>query len=189
MRPVDVAEIKNLADYELERERWRPQVMRLKDRRRVGVGGHLTFLFENRDTVRYQIQEMIRSERIVKPGEIAREVEVYNELIPGDGELSASLFIEYETQAERDVRLKELVGLEDHVWLVVGELSRVKAAFDSRQISTSRISSVQYLKFRLAPEHVARFASGASILIDHPAYAAERSLTPSELAELSSDLM
>ncbi len=102
MRPVTVAEIKNLAAYELEREHWRPWVMALKEKRRVRVGDHLTFLFENHETVRYQIQEMIRIERIVKPAEIAHEVETYNELIPGAGELSATLLIEYETPAERD---------------------------------------------------------------------------------------
>jgi hypothetical protein len=132
MQPVLVSEIKNLAEYELERDDWRPLVMALKDRRRVRVGGHLTFLFENHDTVRYQIQEMIRIERIVKPAEIAREVETYNELIPAKGELSASLLIEYETPSERDLRLRKLVGLENHIWLAVGDLPRAMAIFDNR---------------------------------------------------------
>ncbi len=117
MRPIAVSEIKNLVEYELERETWRPQVMALKDRRRIRVGDHLTFLFENRDTVRYQIQEMLRIERIVKPAEVAHEVETYNELIPAAGELSACLLIEYESPEERDIRLRELLGLEDHIWI------------------------------------------------------------------------
>ena len=71
MQTLDISEIKNIADYELERHQWRPVVMALKDRRRIRVGDHLTFLFENRETVRYQIQEMMRIERIVKPQEIA----------------------------------------------------------------------------------------------------------------------
>ncbi len=188
MRPVAVSEIMNLAEYELEREHWRPVVMALKDRRRVRVGGHLTFLFENHDTVRYQIQEMIRIERIVKPEEIAHEVGTYNELVPGKNELSASLLIEYETPAERDVKLRELVGLENHIWLAVGGLPRVQAVFDGRQIATDRISSVQYLKFRLPAEQAARFPQGASIVVDHPRYMAEHPLTARELAELSQDL-
>ncbi len=117
MQPVLVSEIKNLAEYELERDDWRPLVMALKDRRRVRVGGHLTFLFENHDTVRYQIQEMIRIERIVKAAEIAHEVETYNELIPAKGELSASLLVEYETPAERedtDPGAQQVAGHEDH---------------------------------------------------------------------------
>jgi hypothetical protein len=188
MQPVSVSEIKNLAEYELERETWRPQVMALKDRRRVRVGGHLTFLFENHDTVRYQIQEMIRIERIVNPAEIAHEVDTYNELIPAKGELSASLLIEYETPAERDQRLRELLGLENHIWLVVQGLPPVGASFDPRQISTDRISSVQYLKFKLSPEHVARFQQGAKLVVDHPSYRAERPLSSAELSELSGDL-
>ena len=188
MQPVLVSEIKNLAEYELEREHWRPVVIALKDRRRVRVGGHLTFLFENHDTVRYQIQEMIRIERIVKPAEIAHEVETYNELIPAAGELCASLLVEYEEPAERDVRLRELVGLENHIWLAVGDLTRAKASFDNRQTSTQRISSVQYVKFRLTPEQVAHFPQGARIVVDHPHYAAERALTAAEVAELAGDL-
>jgi hypothetical protein len=183
MRPVDVSEIKNLVEYELERETWRPQVMALKGRRRIRVGDHLTFLFENRDTVRYQIQEMLRIERIVKPAEVAHEVETYNELIPAAGELSACLLIEYETAEERDVGLRELLGLEDHIWP-----GAAKARFDDRQISTGRISAVQYLKFPLTPEQAAQFPSGAKLIVDHPHYQAERVLSPLELAELSSDL-
>ena len=89
MRPIELSEIKNIADYELIRPALRPRMIALKDRRRISVGDHLTFLFENRETVLYQIQEMMRIERIVKPEEVAHEVATYNELIPGDGELSA----------------------------------------------------------------------------------------------------
>jgi hypothetical protein len=189
MRPVTVAEIKNLAEYELEREHWRPQVLALKEKRRVRVGDHLTFLFENHDTVRYQIQEMIRIERIVKPAEIAHEVETYNELIPGAGELSATLLIEYETPAERDLRLREMLGLEEHVWLVIGHLPPVKARFDTRQMSASRLSSVQYLKFSLTLAQAAQFPGGARIIVDHPHYHADCALNLAELKELTSDLV
>jgi hypothetical protein len=188
MQPVAISEIGNLAEYELERERWRPVVMALKDRRRIRVGDHLTFLFENRDTVRYQIQEMLRIERIAKPHEVAHEVETYNELIPGSGELSASLLIEYETAEERAVRLRELLGLEKHVWLVVEGLPPAPVRFDDRQISTDRISSVQYVKFSLTPAQAAGFPRGAALVVDHPHYRAERPLSPAELAELSADL-
>ena len=75
MTPVSIDEITSIAQYEVERETYRPKVMAIKDRRRIRVGNHLTFLFENRDTVRYQIQEMLRIERIVKPHDIQHEVE------------------------------------------------------------------------------------------------------------------
>jgi hypothetical protein len=161
--------------------------MALKERRRVRVGDHLTFLFENHDTVRYQIQEMIRIERIVKPDEIAHEVKTYNELIPAKGELCASLLIEYETPAERDIRLRELIGLEDHIWLVTGDLPGAKAVFDARQISTDRISSVQYVKFHFTSEQVSQFPRGAKFVVDHPKYRVERALTAAELSELAQD--
>lgn len=186
MQPVDISEIKNIADYEAERETLRPRMMALKDRRRVRLGDHLTFLFENRETVRYQIQEMMRIERIVKPEDIAHEVKTYNELIPARGQLSASLLIEYETPEERAVKLRELLGLEHHIWLeVAGE--RTRASFDPRQIATDRISSVQYVKFDLSEFQRAHWREGASIVCDHPAYQAERKLTPEELAELEKD--
>jgi len=188
MQTVKLEEIKNIADYEVEREAWRPQVMALKDRRRVRVGGHLTFLFENRDTVRYQIQEMVRIERIARTEDIAREVETYNELIPGPGQLSASLLIEYATPEERDLHLRKLLGIEKHVWLVVGDTAPAPALFDTRQISTDRVSAVQYIKFQLSPEQVARFPQGAAIRVDHPHYTFERELTAAELAELAGDL-
>jgi hypothetical protein len=187
MRPVDPAEIRNIAEYERERPAWRPQVMALKERRRIRVGEHLTFLFENRETVRYQIQEMMRIERIVEPEAIRHEVDTYNELIPAPGELSASLLIEYAAAQERDVRLRELLGLEDHVWLEAGGRTRAKARFDTRQLSTSRISAVQYVKFPLTPEMRAHWRFGARIVIDHPCYTAAQELTPDQVEELARD--
>jgi hypothetical protein len=146
------------------------------------------FFFENRETVRYQVQEMMRIERIVNPEAIRHELETYNELIPGTHGLSASLLVEYETPEERKVRLHELLGLEDHVWLVVDGAEPVKARFDTRQISTDRISSVQYIKFDLGPDRAAGWKQGARIVVDHPAYRAETILTSQQLEELGTDL-
>jgi hypothetical protein len=187
MKTIEVSEIKNIADYELEREHWRPQVLAIKERRRIRLGDHITFLFENRDTVRYQIQEMMRIERIVRPTDIAHEVETYNELIPARGELSASMLIEYETPAERNVKLRELLGLEKHLWFEVSGAGRTPAIFDARQIATDRISSVQYIKFQLTLAQVSNWHKGASLVSDHPSYLAERPLSEAELKELSAD--
>jgi hypothetical protein len=188
VKPVALSEIKHIADYEIERATLRPAMIVLKDRRRVRVGEHLTFLFENRDTVRYQVQEMMRIERIVKPSEIAHEVATYNELIPAAGELSATLLIEYETPAERDVHLRELLGLDRHIWMEVGG-ERARARFDERQIGNARLSSVQYLKFALTPKQCAAWALGAAIVTDHPHYQATRPLTEAELTELGADFL
>jgi len=187
MKPIAVSDIQSIADYELERPALRPRMIALKDRRRVRVGGHLTFLFENRDTVRYQIQEMMRIERITALDRIRHEVDTYNELIPGPGELSASLLIEYESPEERDVRLRELLGLEEHVWIALPGTAPTRARFDARQISGARLSAVQYLKFPLTPEQRARWTTGARIVIDHPCLKAEQPFTAEQLAEMSAD--
>lgn len=187
MKPLELPEIKNIADYELEREQWRPTVMAFKDRRRIEAGEHIIFLFENRDTVRYHIQEMLRIERIVKKEDIQHEVDTYNELIPSSGELSATMLIAYPSAGERDVKLRELLGLENHVWIQVCGTERTLARFDTRQISTDRISSVQYVKFPLSGEQIRCWRGGAVLLIDHPHYKCSRAFTPAELEELASD--
>ncbi len=187
MDPVQISEITHISDYELERPSLRPRIMELKDRRRVRIGDHLTLLFENRETVRYQIQEMMRIERIVDPLAIRHEVDTYNELIPLPGELSASLLIEYPSPEQRAIRLHELLGLEDHVWLKVANLPSAKARFDTRQISTDRLSSVQYIKFPLTPEDRAHWHERVRIVVDHPKYKAVTELTEVQRAELASD--
>jgi len=187
MKLVELSEIAHIADYEIERRALRPRMIALKDRRRVRVGDHLTFLFENRDTVRYQIQEMLRIEGIVEPGAIRHEVDTYNELVPQRGELSACLLIEYDSPEERDVALRDLLGLENHVWLAVGGGPRAQGRFDARQISTDRLSSVQYVKFTLSPEEQRAWAAGARLVVDHPKYRAEQALTAAQIAELAQD--
>lgn len=187
MRPVELSEITNIADYELERTALRPRMMALKDRRRVRVGEHLTFLFENRETVRYQIQEMMRIERIVDLAAIRHEVETYNELIPPAGGLSACLLIEYPSAEERDEKLRELLGLEDHVFLAVAGLESSKAVFDARQIASDRISAVQYIRFDLTAEQRARWGEGVRLVVDHPGYRAQTPLSVDQSAELGRD--
>ncbi len=187
MKPVEISEISNIAEYEVERETLRPKMIALKDRRRVRVGDHLTFLFENRETVRYQIQEMMRVERIVKAHDIAHEVATYNELVPGQGELCASLLVEYETPAERDVKLRELLGLEHHIWVEVEGAGRTPAIFDDRQIATDRISAVQYLRFRLSEAQRTNWSKGAAVVSDHPKYQAAQPLNAAQLVEIGND--
>jgi hypothetical protein len=187
MQPVAFEEIKNIAEYELERESWRAHVLAVKERRRIRVGDHMTFLFENRDTVRYQVQEMMRIERIVRKHDIEHELSTYNELIPKKNGLNASMLIEYETPELRGVWLRKLLGLENHVWIVVGDTSPVQARFDTRQIATDRISSVQYVSFQFTDEQARRFGAGAKIVIDHPDYSFETVLNEVQLMELASD--
>lgn len=194
MRPVDVSEILDLKTYEAVREKMRADMLDRKKARRIAVGGHMSLLFENRETVRYQMQEMIRIERLVKPEEIRQEVETYNELVPGDGELSATLLIEYPDERERDAQLTALRGLEaGAIRLQVGRVPAVPPTFDSRQLGSDRISSVHYLKFALPPDARAAFrreglAGNVRFVVDHPAYRAEAVLLPEQVLALAADL-
>lgn len=188
MQPVTFEEIRNIAEYELERETFRPHVLAVKEKRRIRVGDHLTFLFENRDTVRYQVQEMMRIERIVREHDIRHELETYNELISGPGELSASLLIEYDSPDERAIWLSALLGLENHVWVQVGGFPPVRARFDTRQIATDRISSVQYIKFPIGVEAARAIGrQGVRVFTDHPKYTASTTLAPDQVQALAAD--
>src|SRR5215475_15692489 len=112
MKQLEQSEILNLVEYEKVRAERRRRIVELKKARRVAVGRYLTFVFENRDTVWFQIQEMVRAERIVNDAKIAEEVEVYNTLLPRPGELSATLMIEIEEAAEVKPVLDQLLGID-----------------------------------------------------------------------------
>ncbi len=192
MEPVKRSEVLDIVQYEKIRPRLRAELLALRERRRVLVGPHFNFVFENRITVLYQIQEMVRVERIVAEEAIAHEIGTYNELIPTPGGLSASLLIEFADQESREENLPRLTGLEDHVWLVVGDLQPLKAQFDRRQIGELRLSAVQYLSFSLEARHRERWqecgGKKAMLLrVDHPHYAHETALPPETVSALAED--
>jgi hypothetical protein len=192
-QPVTRNEVLDIAQYEKARPEFRKRVLAEKELRRVAVGNHFTFLFENHLTVLYQIQEMMRIERIVEEAAIQHEIDTYNELIPPQGGLSAALLIEYDDPKARAVHLPRLLGIENHVWLLVGGLPPVAARFDRRQIGEDRISSVQYLTFALPEEHRRQWmelgqAGLVRLRIDHPYYTAEATLTPAQAEALGQDL-
>ncbi len=147
MRAPRREEILDLSTYEQARAEIRPAVLEAKRRRRVHLGEWLTFLFENTATIRYQVQEMIRAERMVKEAEIAHELQTYGELLGGPGELGATLLIEVPDPDVRDRRLREWLQLPGHVYLRLEGGERVYPRFDPRQVGNDRLSSVQYLKF------------------------------------------
>ena len=148
MRPLQRDEIVDYQTYEDIREQFRREVMQVKAPRRIHVGEYLTLLFENRTTVRYQIQEMIRAERIVRESSIQHEIDTYNELLGGDGELGCALLIEIAEPALRDQKLQQWLELPERIYVVVEDGARITAAFDERQRGEGRLSSVQYLKFK-----------------------------------------
>lgn len=182
MQTVKRDEILDYVTYGERRDAIRQQVMQVKAPRRIHVGPHLTFLFENRDTVRYQIQEMVRAERIVKENDIAHELQTYNELLGGPGELGASLLIEIDDPAERAVKLVRWLNLMDHLYAKLADGTRVGVSFDRRQVGDERLSSVQYVKFAVGPK--APVALGS----DHPDYRHEVALSPEQVAALQADL-
>src|SRR5689334_444586 len=120
MRPILRVELQPNDEYEAVRSEVRARVIEMKKRRRVHLGEHMSAVFENRDSVRLQIQEMLRTERITTESAIRHELDTYNELIPGEDELSLTLFVEIADKAERDRALVELAGLEASIGLEVG---------------------------------------------------------------------
>ena len=133
-RAVARDEILDFVTYEEQRARHPRAVMRTKDARRVHVGPHLTFLFENHDTMRYQVLEMVRTERMVKDADIRHEIETYNELLGGKGELGATLLVELEDPALRAEKLAQWLALPKHLYAKRADGTKAYARFDERQV-------------------------------------------------------
>jgi hypothetical protein len=182
VNPVERSEIVDYQTYEEIRPEFRGRVLEEKERRRVHVGEHFTFLFENRLTVRYQVQEMMRTERMVRERDILHELDTYNELLGRDGELGATLLIEIESPEERTVKLRDWIALPGHVYAVLEDGSRVRACFDCRQHEGGRLSSVQYLRFPVGTR------VPVAIGIDLPGIETEAPLTPTQQSALGQDI-
>ena len=196
MKRIERGEVLGLAEYEEIRERFRARVIAEKKTRRVAVGPKASAVFENRDTVLLQIQEMLRTERITRPAAVQHEIDTYNELLPGDDELSCTLMVEIADKAERDAFLVAAAGLESHVWLSVGGERLRPRAVERDGREPGRTTAVHYLKFAL-PHPVAdtlRALDGETTLeqitvaIDHPAYTASAVLPGEAVLSLGEDL-
>jgi hypothetical protein len=198
MEPIDRNEILGLADYEIVRERFRARVIAEKKHRRIMLGPNASAVFENRDTVLLQIQEMLRTERITRLAAVEHELDTYNELVPRADELSCTLMIEIADKAERDAFLRAAKGLEKHVWFVAAG-QRLDARSTERWADGpgDRTTAVHYLKF-LLPENVAAALRGGvrsggedasfAVEIDHPAYRSRTALAPETVMALAEDL-
>jgi hypothetical protein len=191
MKALTVSDITNLHEYELERADFRRRVIELKSRRRVGLGPVMTLVFENRDTVRFQIQEMLRVERIVRPEKVRHEVDVYNELIPGPGEVAATLFIEITEEARVQEILDGFIGLDEpgRLALAVGP-KRYPALFAPGQSREDRISAVHYIRFPLGEEGRRALSSGAEAALEvaQGGYRERQVLSKGTVEELIADL-
>jgi hypothetical protein len=182
MRPVRREEIMPLEAYERSRAQVREAIIEAKALRRVTVGGALTFLFENTATIRYQVQEMVRAEKMTGEPEIRHELETYNEVLGGPGQLGAVLLIEITDPAERDQKLRAWLGLLPCLYLKLEDGTRVRPSFDPRQIGEDRLSSVQYLKFDVKGRVPVALGS------DLPALTVEAPLTEPQRGALRGDL-
>jgi hypothetical protein len=182
VKPIDRSELLDYVSYGEQREEIRASALRAKSLRRILVGEHFTFLFENRETVRYQIQEMMRIERIVKEDDIQHELDTYNELIHPKGTVGCTLMVGIDDEAERAGKLRAWLGLNEHIYAKTpdGELRR--PTWDARQVGDDRLSSVQYLSFGIGEE--APYAIG----IGMPGIEAETELSGPQQEALAEDL-
>ena len=198
MRPLTRADITDIAAYELERSVFRPRIIELKKRRRIQVGELVTLVFENRETMRFQIQEMMRAERIVVEERIQEEIDTYNQLIPEQNALSATLLIEITDQARLREMLDLFIGI-DHggtTFLVIGggtdSEERIEGEFEGGHSKENRVSAVHYVTFRLTADQAQSLVFGeasAAFEIAHPNYRAIAPIPDRVRESLAADLL
>ena len=183
----------SLEKYAAIRPDFRAKVMEHKKHRRVPIGDHATLYFEDALTMQYQVQEMLRLERIFEPEGIQEELEVYNPLIPDGSNWKATFMVEYEDEAERKQALARLIGIEKAVWVQVDGFSKVHpiANEDLDRETEEKTASVHFLRFELSPEMVAAVKQGALVRagIDHPAYHEKTELPQAVRDSLAGDLI
>jgi hypothetical protein len=182
----------SLEAYARERNAYRSRVIAHKKLRTVHAGDAVTLIFEDEQTIRYQVQEMLRIERIFEEQGIRGELEAYNPLIPDGGNWKATMLIEYPEPEERRRRLAELKGIEDRTWVQVEGCERVHAIADEdlERENEEKTSSVHFLRFELAEEMRRSLKRGAGLVVgvDHPNYRASVAVAPEVRASLAGDL-
>jgi len=190
---IELGDVLNFFEYEKVRDGMRRRVMELKRARRVSAGRYLSFLFENRDTVLFQIQEMCRAERITDDARIQDEIDVYGALLPGPGELSATMMIEIEDKDEIKLILDRFMGIDtgQHVWMQVGREWAVPGEFETGHSDeeTGKLSAVHFVRFAFPDAAVRAFRdSPVFLVVDHPAERARAELSRRAKAALLEDL-
>jgi Protein of unknown function (DUF3501) len=190
MKPISLDDIRGIAAYEKIRGQFRQQIIELKKKRRIAVGDKVSLVFENRETVIFQIQEMMRAEKITDLDKIREEIEVYNALIPKPGELSATLFLEIADQGHLRDDLLQFLGIDEAVFFKIGE-RKIRARFEEGRSKEDKISAVQYVAFPFTSDDRAAFTGSveAVLCINHPNYRAEARLEPESRQALLADLI
>ncbi len=180
-RLIERSDIVDYQTYEDTRDEVRAHIFEVKKPRRIHLGENLTFLFENRETLIYQVQEIMRAEKLARESAILDEIEGYNKMLGTTGELGCAMLIEIPDADDRKPLLKKWLGLQERVYLRLEDGSKTYASFDPMQVGDDRISAVQYLRFTCHRDPVA-------IGTDFPALTAEVDLTPDQKTALAADL-
>jgi hypothetical protein len=191
MEKITLADVKRLPEYEAMRDAMRSHVIDLKKRRRVHLGDRVSLVFENRETVLFQIQEMVRAERITSADAIQAEIDVYGRSVPERDELSATMFIEITDRDTIRPELDRLIGVNERLRLRIGERHAVPGVFGPGWSREDRIAAVQYVKFPLTPEQAEAFKGGREpvvIKVDHPNYQASTRLEEAARQDLAREL-
>lgn len=190
MQKLKSSDLWPLPEYEQRRDDFRHRVIEQKKLRRIYVGPLLSFIFENRDTVLFQVQEMLRAERATEPERVQEELDVYNTILPQRGELSVTLFVEITDPDRLDDEMIRLQGLDQAVCLEIGD-DEVPAKFEPGRTKEAALSTVQYLKFHLTPSQRAALRSEGvtvALAIRHDRYRERVVLSPETCQELARDL-
>ncbi|HPQ95968.1 MAG: DUF3501 family protein [Thiothrix sp.] len=192
MKKLTRTDIMSLEQYAEKRAAFRAEVMAHKKNRQIHLGPNATLYFEDRLTVRYQIQEMLRIERIFEAAGIEEELEAYNPLIPDGANWKATFMIEFPDPAERRVRLARLRGVDRKVWVQVGDFGRVSPITneDLERETEDKTSAVHFMRFELTADRVTAARDGAAIMmgVDHPDYRYGITLSPAQCRALVADL-
>ena len=190
MRKLTNADIKDLREYERERDAFRAEIISMKKKRRIALGDLMTIVFENASTMRFQIQEMARAERMLRDEQISHEIETYNELVPDDGELTATLFIEITDTDSLREWLPRLTRIQNHVAIEVGGESVPGVEIDVERLTREEeiTTTVHYLRFSFSDAALKAFSDEpVAIVVNHPNYEVRVDLNDEQRDELLGD--
>jgi hypothetical protein len=191
MKPIEFSDVKNIYEYEKVREDFRKEVIAAKKVRRIRLGDKMTLVLENRNSVLFQIQEMLRVERIVTDEAVQHEINTYNQLVPGDNEISGTLLIDITEKALIKPVLDSLVGLNKNMFFLRTDTNETPAIFDEGQAEDERISAVQYVKWKLTDgdiRSIKDMSKEVAIVCKHPNYSFVHILTPEQRQAVIDDL-
>jgi hypothetical protein len=190
MKPLSLADIESISEYEARRDITRRRIIALKKQRRVTLGPRVSLVFENWDTMKFQVQEMCRIEHIADPRLVQQEIDVYNDLLPEGRAVGATLLIELVQTDDMPAILRDLSGLEETVYLRFGS-QEIHAEAELGRSTEEKTSTVHYLTFRFTPEDPRELAQAAEVVLalEHPNYRHHAVLAKETVAGLVQDLL